>query len=154
MTEPFQFLDPGLLIDADLALVLLKKVPEDPVKKYVPVYEFEMCHTASKQKMGFIHLRVGDAEILKYAGHIGYGVDEPFRGHRYAARSVKLLFPLAKRHGLNEVWITCNPENSASRITCVYAGGHLIEIVDLPPENDQYQRGERHKCRYHFDLSV
>ena len=59
---------------------------------------------------------------------------------------------LAKKHGINPVWITCNPDNWASRRTCEIAGGKLIEIVDIPKHNDQYKIGERQKCRYRFDL--
>lgn len=39
-----------------------------------------------------------------------------------------------------------------SRRTCEIAGGKLIEIVDLPKDNDQYLEGDRQKCRYRFDL--
>ena len=53
---------------------------------------------------------------------------------------------------MNELWITCNPENAASRRTCEIARGKLIETVDLPQHNEQYNRGERRKCRYRFDL--
>lgn len=102
--------------------------------------------------MGGIHLRIGYNENIKYGGHIGYGVNEKYRGKRLASRSLLLLFPLAKKHGLSSIWVTCNPENLASRKTCEYAGGRLIEIVDLPKHSDQYKRGERKKCRYHFDI--
>ena len=27
-------------------------------------------------------------------------------------------------------------------------GAELVEIVDLPEDNDMYQKGERRKCRY------
>ena len=76
----------------------------------------------------------------------------PHRGHRYAARSVRLLLPLARAHGFTTLWITCNPDNWPSRRTCELAGGTLVEIVDLPPDNDMYLEGERQKCRYRFDL--
>jgi tagatose 1,6-diphosphate aldolase len=42
--------------------------------------------------------------------------------------------PLAVRHGLSELWITCNPDNIASRRTCEAAGAELVEVVDLPPQ--------------------
>ena len=29
----------------------------------------------------------------------GYGIDEPYRGHHYAAKACKLLFQQAKKHG-------------------------------------------------------
>jgi len=53
---------------------------------------------------------------------------------------------------LNPLWITCNPDNLASRKTCEIAGGVMMEIVDLPEHNIMYKQGERQKCRYRFDL--
>lgn len=152
MKKEFIFLDPGNLTDKDLKLVLIEQVPADEKKGYFPAYKFEMRNAKTAEVMGNIVLRVGNNENTKYGGHIGYGVSEKFRGKHYAARSLKLLFSLAKKHGINPLWITCNPENIASRKTCELAGGKLIEIVDLPEHNDQYQRGERRKCRYKFDL--
>lgn len=152
MKDEFTFLDPGKLIDNDLELVLTRKTPANKEKGYFPAYEFEIRNRKTGIKMGGIHLRIGYNENIKYGGNVGYGVDENYRGQRYAARSLKLLFPLAKKHGLKTLWITCNPENIPSRRTCEIAGGKLIEIVDLPKHNDQYQRGERKKCRYRFDI--
>lgn len=153
MINDFKFLDPGLLIDENLEVTLVKKVPADPDKGYFPKYEFELKDRATGEIMGQISLRVGNNDNTKYGGHIGYEVEEKFRGRRLASRALRLLFPLALKHGLNPLWITCNPENIASRKTCELAGGELVEIVDLPEDNDQYKRGERKKCRYKFDLS-
>ena len=151
--KEFVFLDPGPLVDGNLELVLVERNPGNPEKELVPAYGFEMRITGTTRRMGVISLRIGNIDkIVKYGGHIGYGVDPEFRGHRYAARSCKLLFPFAKQHGINPLWITCNPDNMASRRTCEIAGGTLIEIVDLPEDNDQYQNGDRRKCRYCFDL--
>lgn len=152
MTKTFKFLNPDKLIDDDLELVLVKKVPANKKKRYFPAYQFEMRNAKTEERIGDITLRVGNNTNTKYGGHIGYGVDEKFRGNHYAARSCKLLFPFAKQHGLNTVWITCNPENIPSRRTCELIGGKLIEIADLPKDNDEYKRGERKKCRYKFDI--
>jgi len=56
--------------------------------------------------------------------------------------------PLAWRNGIVPTWITCNPDNLASRRTCELVGAELIETVALPPGNDMYDRGDRFKCRY------
>ena len=152
MKKEFTFLNPGKLTDDDLELVLVKKIPADEKKGYFPAYEFEMKNAKTAEIMGHVHLRIGNNENTKYGGHIGYGVDEKFRGKHYAARSLKLLFSLAKKHDINPLWVTCNPENIPSRKTCELAGGKLVETVDLPKHNDQYLRGERKKCRYRFDL--
>ena len=98
---------------------------------------------------GGLSLRVGrDFELKMYLGHVGYHVFPPARGSHYAERSVRLLLPLAKRHGMEEMWITVNPENVPSRRTCERLGARLIETIDLPPDNLLYQRGDRRKCRY------
>jgi predicted acetyltransferase len=149
----FEFHDPGQLIDGDLRLVLRETTPVDPGMGYVPCYHFNMLISRNDQPVGGIALRVGNSEyIVMYAGHIGYGVNPAYRGHHYAARSCQLLLPLARSHDLNPLWITCNPDNFASRRTCELAGARLIEIVDLPEDSDMYQEGERQKCRYRIDL--
>jgi tagatose 1,6-diphosphate aldolase len=152
-SRSFQFQDPGTLIEGELMLSLRKKDPGDPGRNLSPSYTFSMIHVPTGRKMGSISLRVGHSRHLThYAGHIGYGVDEEFRGHRYAARSCRLLLPLAKAHGLDPLWITVNPDNLPSRRTCEILGADMVEIVDLPPDSNMYQQGERQKCRYKVDL--
>lgn len=149
----FTFLHPGSLIDGDLELMLAEQYPEDPPKQYVPTYRFKMVLTGTVTQIGHIELRIGNTpHLILYGGHIGYGVHPEYRGWRYAARSVRLLIPLARRHNLGTLWITCNPENMASRRTCELAGFEFVEIVNLPPETDMYQEGERRKCRYRLRL--
>jgi tagatose 1,6-diphosphate aldolase len=152
MSTNFEFTHPASLVDGDLELVLKNTIPGDDTKGYVPSYEFQLQNRNTGEFMGHIHLRIGNNENIFYGGHIGYGVDEKFRGQHYAARSCRLLFPLAKRHGLTTIWITCDPDNVASRRTCELAGGKFVDIVDLPRDNDQYLHGDRQKCRYRFDL--
>ncbi len=148
----FKFLDPGKLIDDELELKLIKTSPANEERGYVPVYDFEMSNCETGDKMGSINLRIGYNENIHFGGNIGYEVDEKFRGHHYAARSCKLLFSFAKKHGMDTLWATCNPENAASRRTLERVGGELIETVDLPEDNDQYHRGERKKCIYKFNI--
>jgi predicted acetyltransferase len=154
----FEFYDPGRLVDGDLMLVLYEAYPGDKRRGYVPAYRFRMMREDSrvvghKHEIGRIELRVSNMDhIVMYAGHIGYRVLPMYRGHHYAARSCTLLLPLARRHDLNPLWITCNPDNYASRRTCELAGATFVEIVDLPEDIDMYQMGERQKCRYRLDL--
>jgi tagatose 1,6-diphosphate aldolase len=144
-------LDVPPLADRELELHLTERTLGDPARHWVPAYRFEM--RVGGRKAGSISLRVGSNAYLElYAGHIGYGVEYEFRGRRFAARSCRLLFDLARVHGLTTLWITCNPENVASRRTCELVGGELVDIVDLPPETDMYKEGERQKCRYRVQL--
>jgi len=103
---------------------------------------------------GGINLRIGHQfDLVMYHGQIGYHIYPPLRGHHYAERACRLLFPLAQRHGINPLWITCNPDNVASRRTCERLGGQLIEIVPVPQENALFALGETEKCRYRIDLA-
>jgi tagatose 1,6-diphosphate aldolase len=118
----------------------------------VPAHHFTITLTASREPVGLLSLRVGRSEWLeRHAGHVGYAVAERHRGNRYAARALRLVAPLAWRSGIVPLWITCNPENLASRRTCEIAGAKLVDIVALPPGNDMYARGDRFKCRYRLD---
>ena len=147
------FQDPGKLIDRDLQLVLTQRFTGDLSRNWSPSYRFNMTQLPGSDEIGNIELRIGNTEyLLMYAGHIGYRVHPPYRGHRFAARSCRLLIPLARKHGMRTVWITCNPDNYASRRTCELVGAKFIEIVDLPSDIDMYREGERQKCRYRLDV--
>ena len=150
----FQFLEPGHLSDGYLSLVLDTTTLANPAKGYVPAYTFHIMRMGSDVPVGSIQLRVGDTEnVKKYGGHIGYEIYPAFRGHRYASRSCKILIPFAKEHRMETIWITCDPDNIASRRTCEIAGGKLVEIVDVPKDHELYKRGSTQKCRYRLDLT-
>lgn len=120
----------------------------------VPTYSFRMLSQHSGEELGQINLRIGSTtHIERYAGHIGYGVHRAHRGHHYAARSVILLLPLARRYNIDPVWITCDPENAASRRSLEIAGAEFVEIVDVPPHcGIRRFGGKLHKCRYRISL--
>lgn len=146
-------IEPATLQDRDLQLILAS-FEHNSVHR-VPAYSFRMAHAVTGEEMGSIRLRVGSTDHLeRYAGHIGYRVHEPYRGHRYAARALRLLIPLARHHGLNPLWITCNPENIASRRTLEIAGAQFVEIVEVPEDCVIYQSGHPTKCRYRLDLDA
>lgn len=138
--------------DDDLTLGLDTIYEPDGSPWMVPAYRFDILVWG--RKAGTISLRVGDDErLLRYAGHVGYAVDEPWRGRHLAERATRLLFPLARAHGLDPLWIGCNPDNAPSRRTLERLGATFVEIVALPPDYDRYySRGEREKCRYRLDL--
>ena len=153
MKKPFRFLKPGRLVDGDLELVLVRTTPADPVKHYVPGYEFEMRHPGKTVALGIIRLRIGSASALRYPGHIGYEVKRRFRGHRYAARSCRLLLPLARAHGLKAVWLTVDPRNVPSQRTCEILGAVHVETVRIPKAHEMYAQGARYRRRYRVRLS-
>jgi tagatose 1,6-diphosphate aldolase len=150
------WLDPGPLADGDLELVLAERAEADPALGHVPAYRFLLVRRAAgrvPEVAGRIELRVGStADLERYAGHVGYSVAPHHRGRRFAARALRLLFPLARSHGMERLWITCNPDNAASRRTCELVGARLVDTVPLPRGHVLRQAGDVEKCRYRLDL--
>jgi len=138
--------------DPDLHLQFLR-FGQHPVHR-VATYFFRMVHARTREELGRINLRVSStAHIERYAGHVGFAVHEVHRGHRYAARSVSLLVPIAKELGFTVLWITCDPENAASRRTLELVGAEFIETVDVPSDCIIFQNGHLRKCRYRLELN-
>jgi predicted acetyltransferase len=156
--DPFPFVDPGPLVDGELSLRLLRNYTHRFATDVIPGgYDFQMWDAAADPACpaGGIRLRVGkDTEYLRlYCGHVGYDVNPDKRGRRFAERSVRLLLPLARQHGVRELWITCNPDNLASRRTCERLGMELVEIVRVAEHLDMFKRGNAQKCRYRLMLT-
>ena len=152
MTE-FEFFDYQPFTDGEIEVVVKDKVPPDNERGYIPGYEFTIRFSENKKPVGRVNLRIGNTErIIKYIGHIGYGIEEKYRGHHYAAKACRLIMQVALDHGLGTLWITCNPDNNPSRRTCEVLSCELVEIIDLPEDLDMYRRGERQVCRYRWDI--
>jgi len=142
--------EPGELRDEVLSLELME-VADHPAHK-VPTIFFRMVE-AGGEEVGAINLRVGsNRHIERYGGHVGYSVHLAHRGHGYAARAIRLLMPLSRKMGFEEIWITCDPENTASRRSCEIAGATLEGIVDVPTDCIIHRHGHPRKCRYKLTL--
>jgi predicted acetyltransferase len=139
------------LRDSNLLVEFIDLTPH-PIHK-VLTYHFRMVHSNTAEELGRINLRAGvTRHIEQYAGHVGYAVHEAHRGHRYAARALRLLLPLAQRLGLDPLWITCDPDNLASRRSLESVGARFVEVVHVPEDCVIHQSGHPKKCRYRLDL--
>lgn len=145
------FIDTGFLKNDEIQLKLEKTVEGNVEKDWVPAYHFAICNKEGT-KMGVCDLRIGHNDKLYYGGNIGYRIEEEYRGNHYAGKACLLLFELARIHNLEYVIITCNPDNVASRKTCEYVGGELLEVVELPMDSDMRERGETQKCIFKFNI--
>jgi len=160
-------------LDREAAELFLKQNPRgrqgrDAAKEIAPGYTFWMrlrqgleAAESSSSRMptpevtiaGSISLRIGHSLNLDcYLGHIGYHVLPPARGHHFAERAARLLLPIARAHGHRSLWITCNPDNYASRRTCERLGAMFVDLLPVPKGNALYSQGDRQKCRYRLDL--
>lgn len=152
--QVFYFLDPGILTDGELRLVLEQTIPPHFEKGGVPAYSFKMCVGAGEEKVGGLRFRLALAPGLEDRGHIGFNVDPAFRGQHFAERACRLILPLARQHGLNEITITCNPTNEGSKRTIERLGAKFDGIIDFSPESKMrdYLDGDTQRCRYRLRL--
>lgn len=147
----FAFLSADDLRSEEIFLRLAGVSEAQPEKGIVPAYAFDICLPGGAA-IGGCSLRVGHNARTYIAGNIGYHIDEPYRGHRYALKACGLLFELARRHGMDRLIITCAPDNAASARTCELAGGQFVELAPVPEDDELYAQGKRHVRVYRFDL--
>lgn len=148
-----EMIDYELISDEIIGLKLLNKSSGDEEKGRSPEYKFQIQLLSENVGIGHLNVRFGNNEKLeKYIGHIGYGVDELYRGNKYSFRACQLAKKVLKDHSVKRVIITCNPDNYSSRNICEKLGANLIEIVDVPKDFDIYSLSESQKCRYEWKL--
>ena len=146
----FEFYNVTRIEGAEIDLLCTNRKTQRWDTGAIPAYIFDIM--VRKQAAGRISLRVGFNESIYYGGHIGYSVDESFRGNAYALKACGMLKDLAILHGLRKLIITVNPDNYPSRRTCEKLGCMELRTVDLPMYNELYRMGERQKVIYEWDL--
>ncbi len=105
------------------------------------------------QTIGEIRIRLGDSEDLtRHFGQIGYEIYPAFRGRGHVTAACRLALNLMRDLGYDAVWITCNPENLASRRVCEKLGAQLVETINIPVDHVMYEHGILQKCRYRVVL--
>ena len=135
--------------DGEIGLRLIRNNKRGHISSgFVPIEYYMIIRLRDGITVGQCDLRVGNNEAINYAGHIGYSVMPPYQGHHYAAKACKLLMVLAKARGLEEILITCNPDNMASRRTCEIIGAYFLGIVQVPSYAVDYSLGNYEKCQY------
>ena len=149
----FKFKELNYLTDGEIELKIIEKVPANEQKGYVPIYKYKITLQGSDKSIGNVDIRIGHNENIYYGGNIGYNIDEQYRGNSYAAKACKIIKRVAIAHDMNKILITCNPNNIASKKTCVKAGLILKSVEDLPPHNSLYQLGDRQVCIYEWNLN-
>lgn len=134
-------------------LKVISENPADNIKKYVPSIEYEIVIDSKQEVIGRCVLRIGHNDNTYWGGNIGYYIYEKFRGHGYAYEACLLLFEIAKVKGLSEIYITCNPENIASKRTCEKLPmGALLGNFEIPIDNEMRAKGEYRKCIFKYTL--
>jgi predicted acetyltransferase len=102
----------------------------------LPFYCFQIL-LASKP-IGKITLRIGFNEMTYLHGHIGYGIDESYRGHHYSYYALEMIKNLAIEHGYRKLIVTTDARNEQSKRTVFKSGGRLIELEKKVPRDHIY----------------
>ena len=100
----------------------------------IPYYWYEIIPKELNKPVGKISIRLGDNSHSYYNGHIGYEVDEEYRGHGYSYQAAKMVLPVAKEHGMNRIYLVCDEDNAASYKAIEKLGAELVEKV-VPPKD-------------------
>lgn len=131
-------------------LVEVSREKPSPCNDYVDVIIYDMI--VNNRVVGVCDLRLGFNENIYYAGNIGYHVYERYRGNGYAYKACIELLKIAKELKMDKLYITCSPENIASKKTIEKLDVKLLEIVQVPTSHWLYRRNEKVKCIYEINL--
>lgn len=116
-----------------------------------PYYIYEIV--VEQMTVGTIVLREGTNEERYFDGHIGYSIDEEFRGHHYSQEACLLLFDIAREKGFQELIITCSPDNIASRKIIESLPFIFLEEKAIPKElRKNFEANEKIKRIYKICL--
>lgn len=152
MPTPIDLLEmpPSDLAAGDGRLRLGEIVPGDASRDLVPYYHFRIL-TADDQDVGHINFRVGDTEHVRlFAGHIGFGISEPFRGRGLAEQACRAIAPFVRTIYV-QVVLTCDPDNGSSQRTIEKLGARFLEDVSVPARVSHCD-DERIKRRYQWTV--
>lgn len=130
MTKFEFFSDFDFLSDGEITLRISQKYKGDD--ELLPFYYYDII--IGDSIVGKISIRIGNNYHSYYNGNIGYEIDKEYRGNNYSYKACKLVFQVAKAHGMNELILTCDESNVASYKTIEKLGAELIE-TEKPPKD-------------------
>ncbi|SHH66493.1 Acetyltransferase (GNAT) domain-containing protein [Clostridium collagenovorans DSM 3089] len=131
-------------------LKIIEKFPGDDIM--IPFYYYDIYENKYNEKVGKISIRIGYNYHSYYNGHIGYEIDEKFRGNNYSLYASRIVLQVAKEHGMKSINLSCKESNIASRKIIEYLGCKLIEIIDVPKEYFGWYDGIEKQCIYELIL--
>ena len=108
-------------------------------------YQYSIHKCDDQMPIGRCDYRCLDNKENYYAGNIGYMVYQLHRGNHYAYLAAKLLCKLAVALKAKKLYITCSPENIASRKTIEKLAAEFVEETEVPKNHFLYAQGEKIK---------
>ena len=131
------------------------RVDEKSAYDGVPTVYYDVLRHSDKEKVGTIDLRLSIEGNMYYYGHVGYNILKAFRGNGYAYQACLVLFDIARNEfDMDELIITCSPENIPSYKTLKKLDGELIELVKVPKGHPLYTIGEKSKYIFRYRIKL
>lgn len=137
-----------LIIGRELTLQIIEKRQGDDIM--LPFYYWEI--RAGGKAVGKISLRIGRNFHTYYDGNIGYEIDKAYQGNHYSGKACKMILPVARAHGMEELLLTCKESNIASYKTIEGLGAKLLEIAEVPREYFAWREGMERQRVYSLPL--
>ena len=134
--------------DGEIDLYLSDDDVRDPSCGIDDGYTFCIYPHKSNHYAGYVSLRIGESPELFYLGHIGYRIEQDYRGNGYAQKACRLIIPLIRKLGIRHPVITTDTNNMPSRKTCENLGCVLEGITPVPEKYQPVCAGSKAKCRY------
>lgn len=129
-----------------MKLELLEYVTEDLPENFDPYYIYLIIE--DNEEIGRIVYREGEDSSRYYDGHIGYHIDEEYRGHNYSYYACLLLKEFIDK---DFVYITCDPDNIASKKIIEKLGCEFIERKCIPSYlKNVFSKDEKEKLIYRW----
>ena len=121
----------------------------------IETYVYDIVSPSLKRTVGRIEYRIEEGRELDYYGNIGYVIYVPYRGHYFAYEACLLLIEIMKIKipELQEIVITCNPDNIASKKTIQKLGCHYIKTLNIDTDHELYHQGDVQKELYILNLT-
>ncbi len=130
------------LKDEEIYLQLQAAVEAEELTGNLPTYYFKIRRRSDDVELGRCDLRIGTNCKTAIDGNLSFTIYPAWRRHHYAGKACLLLLQLALQHQMESLIITCRPENTASRKTCLRLGAQLQEIFTLPAGHDLRRNGQ------------
>lgn len=138
------------LIGDDMELRLIEFNPGNDEE--IPFYWYEIIPKELNKPVGKISIRLGNNYHSYYNGHIGYEVDEEYRGHGYSYQAAKLVLRVAKEYGIEFLYLVCDEDNIASYKTIEKLGAKFLKVTVPPKDYFGWYEGMPAQRIYRLDI--
>lgn len=118
----------------------------------LPYYYYDIYLKSENKRIGKISIRIGHNKHSYYNGNIGYEINESDRGKKYSLNACKLVLQVAKYHGMNYLYLTCDDSNVPSQKVIEYLGAIYLETVVPPKDYIFYYDGMPAHKIYRLDI--